>query len=858
MDTTTQPIQDFSQHTPVMQQYLRLKAQYPDMLLLYRMGDFYELFFKDAEKAAKLLNITLTARGQSSGNPIPMAGVPFHALEGYLARLVQMGESVVLCEQVGDPAKSKGPIDRQVSRIITPGTVSDEALMDERQDNLLLAIHPRADDLYFGLAYLDISSGRFNLMEIAGIEALLAELERLKPAEVVMSEEVTQLSSLNLPHLRRRPSWEFHYDTAQRLLNQQFQTQDLKGFGCAHLETALCAAGGLFHYVKYTQRANLPHIRSMRAEHREAAVILDAASLRNLEILQNLQGGREHTLISVMDRTATPMGSRLLRRWLVRPLRDQSVLLARQQSISALQTHSINQFLAQLLRGIGDLERIMARIALKSARPRDLVQLRFTLVRLPEILHLMNQMRLGRLEALISDMNDFPDLCDLLQRAIIENPPSVIREGGVIASGYDAELDELRELSENSDQFLIDMEQRERERTGISTLKVGYNRIHGFYIEISRGQAEQAPIEYIRRQTLKNAERYITPELKQFEDKVLSSKSRALNREKLLYEALLDRIVQEVSALQLAAESLAELDVLNNLAERATSLKLTAPHFTQNSIISIEDGRHLVVEQVSDTPFVPNSTLLNEEQRMLIITGPNMGGKSTYMRQTALITLLAYTGSFVPAKQVKLGPIDRIFTRIGASDDLASGRSTFMLEMTEMATILNNATTQSLVLMDEIGRGTSTFDGLSLAFSSAEYLASHIKALALFSTHYFELTHLPEIFPYLANVHLHAVEHNDKIVFLHKVNSGPANQSYGIQVAQLAGVPAVVIQRAKQKLAELEQQNSHENKNLPNKLEPQIVKTDSRVLSFIKDIDPNTLTPKEALEQIYRLKEMVD
>lgn len=847
--------QDISQHTPAMQQYLRIKAQYPDMLVFCRMGDFYELFFTDAERAAKLLNITLTARGHSSGAPIPMAGVPFHALEGYLAKLIQLGESAVLCEQVGD-ANKKGPMDRQVSRIITPGTVSDEALLDERNDSILLAIYQDSGLLQtIGIAYVDVSSGRFRLLEVEGTEALAAELERIRPAEVLISEDYQLPSDLNLPQLRRRPSWEFYLDTAQRLLSQQFQTQDLDGFGCSHLQSALSAAGALLHYVKYTQRSALPHIRGMSAEYRESAVILDAPSLRNLEILNNLNGGRENSLLSVMDRTVTPMGSRLLRRWLVRPIRDQQTLLQRQQLISALQPSLLNQNLQQLLRGIGDLERIMARVALRSARPRDLTQLRFCLSRCPDIIQLLKNSGHTTLQKFISTIGEYPALSELLQRALLENPPAVIREGGVIAPGFDAELDELRALSENSDQFLLDMEHRERQRTGISTLKVGYNRIHGFFIEISRGQAQQAPVDYIRRQTLKNAERYITPELKEFEDKVLSSKSRALAREKMLYEGLLDSLILEIQALQATAETLAQLDVFNNLAERANSLNLIAPEFSQQPEIHIEQGRHLVVEQVSDRPFTPNATILNQQRRMLIITGPNMGGKSTYMRQTALICLLAYMGSFVPAKYVRLGPIDRIFTRIGASDDLASGRSTFMLEMTEMANILHNATSHSLVLMDEIGRGTSTFDGLSLAWASAEYIASQIKALTLFSTHYFELTQLPELLPGLANVHLDAKEHNDKIVFLHRVNEGPASQSYGIQVAQLAGVPGVIIQRAKQKLLELEKNNYQEA--LISSERPPSMETPHPVLDLIRNLQPNALTPIQALEQIFRIKDMV-
>ncbi len=845
-----------SQHTPGIQQYLGIKSQYPHMLLLYRMGDFYELFFEDAEKAARLLNITLTARGQSGGKPIAMAGVPYHALEGYLAKLVQLGESVALCEQVGDPATSKGPVARQVTRIITPGTVSDDALLNEQQDNLIAALQIEGDKT--GIAYLDITSGRFRVLEVEGRDALLAELERLKPAEILIADDpenaANPLQKNKLP-LRHRPYWEFELEGAIRLLNQQFQTQDLSGFGCTSLKLGLCAAGALLHYVKYTQKAALPHIRDIKAEYRDEAVLLDASTLRNLELLTQLNGEKKHTLAYLLDHTKTPMGSRLLRRWLTRPLRDQHTLLLRQAAISALQT---DNNLHALLKGMGDMERILARIALKSARPRDLVQLRFALMQLPDIRYALSKLSAVRLQTLHASLNDFSDLAELLQRAIFENPAAVLREGGVIADGYDAELDECRTLSEHSDQWLIAMEKKEKEETGIATLKVGYNRIHGFYIEISRAQSAAAPAHYIRRQTLKNAERYITPELKNFEDKVLSSQRRALAREKLLYEGLLEHLIEHLPSLQCTATSLAELDVLLNLAERASNLHWVAPTFTDESGIHITAGRHPVVEQNSDEPFVPNDISLDTDRRMLIITGPNMGGKSTYMRQIALITLLAYTGSFVPAKRAVLGPVDRIFTRIGASDDLSSGRSTFMVEMTETANILHNATAHSLILMDEIGRGTSTFDGLSLAWACAEYLAHQTRALTLFATHYFELTQLPLHISSIANVHLHAIEHHDKVVFMHTVNEGPANQSYGLQVAQLAGVPRVVIEKARCKLAELEKQSVAREGAQP--VHPQqkdfLQEEKSPVLDMLRGIQPDALTPMQALEMIYVLKKL--
>lgn len=849
---------DLSQHTPMMRQYLRIKSEYPDMLVFYRMGDFYELFYDDAKRAAKLLDITLTTRGKSADKPISMAGVPYHAVESYLAKLVRQGESIVICEQIGDPATSKGPVEREVSRIITPGTVSDEALLDERHDNLLMVIHQQQDR--FGLATLDISSGRFIVQELAGKEALLSEIERIKPAELLISEESSLENVIpNAKSLKRRPPWEFELSTAQSLLCQQFKTRDLDGFGVSHLPLALCAAGCLLQYVKYTQRTALPHITNIKAEQKETAILMDASTRKNLELTSNLKGGYEHTLAWVLDNTATPMGSRLLRRWLHRPLRDHQKLIERQAAITEIMAKEIHANLYDILRGIGDLERILARIALRSARPRDLTQLRRAFGLLPEIHQQLTALKATQyLVALKTSLGEFNSLHELLTKALHENPPVVIRDGGVIADGYDEQLDELRKLSNNSHQFLVELEQREKERTNINTLKVGYNRIHGYYIEISHAQSKNAPTEYIRRQTLKNVERYITPELKTFEDKALSSRSRALAREKELYEALLDKLIDELAPLQKSAAAIATLDVLNNLAERATTLNYIAPEFTDTPGIQIKAGRHPVVEHVMDNPFMPNDTKLDQHRRMLIITGPNMGGKSTYMRQTALITLLAYIGSYVPAKSATLGPIDRIFTRIGANDDLASGRSTFMVEMTETATILHNATEQSLVLMDEIGRGTSTFDGLSLAFSSAAYLATQLRAFTLFATHYFELTTLADDLPNIYNVHLDAAEHGEQIVFLHALKEGPASRSYGLQVAQLAGVPQAVISQAKAKLEELE---AHRHDLAPpsrptqNELFPE---PRHPVLAALDGLKLDDLTPKRALDILYELIELKD
>jgi len=764
-----------------------------------------------------------------------------------------MGESVAICEQIGDPAATKGPVERQVVRIVTPGTVSEEALLEERRDNLLAAI--TAHGARYGLATLDITSGRFVVQELAGLEALAGELERLQPAELLVNEACDWSRLEGRHRCTRQPPWYFETDTATRQLCEQFGTRDLTPFGCAELPLAVGAAGCVLQYARDTQRGALPHLRGLRTEQREESVILDAATRRNLELLTNLSGGREHTLLAVLDRTASPMGSRLLQRWLSRPLRDRELLRHRQHAVATLLEEHRYETLSERLRGIGDVERILARVALRSARPRDLTALRTALGLLPELHSLIAPLDSPRLTALQSELGEFPALHDELVRALIETPPVLIRDGGVVAPGYDAELDELRALSEDAGDHLVAMEQRERERTGIATLKVGYNRVHGFYIELGRSQAAKVPEEYVRRQTLKNAERYITPELKAFEDKVLSSRERALAREKALYEGLLDTLAAELAALQSSAAALAELDVLSNLAERAQRLDLVAPELGDEPGLHIEAGRHPVVERVQETPFVANDVQLDDTRRMLIITGPNMGGKSTYMRQTALIALLAHTGSFVPARRALIGPLDRIFTRIGASDDLAGGRSTFMVEMTETAHILHNATHESLVLMDEVGRGTSTFDGLALAWACAEQLAREVRAHTLFATHYFELTTLPDSEEGVVNVHLDAVEHGDRIVFLHAVKEGPANQSYGLQVAQLAGVPRPVIERAREKLRELEAQGREHGTQTPVRqfdLFPPVV--EHPVVKALEAIQPDELTPRGALDILYRLK----
>ena len=847
---------DLAQHTPMMQQYLKIKAQHPQELLFYRMGDFYELFFDDAKRAADLLDITLTARGKSGGQPIPMCGVPYHSAEGYLARLVKRGVSVAICEQVGDPATSKGPVERKVVRIVTPGTLSDEALLDERRDNLLVACCELEGR--HGLAVLDMSSGRFSVSEPGGKATLLSELQRLRPAELLIPEDFGGEWLPETPGQRPVPPWEFEADTAHRHLCKHFAVQDLAGFGCEGLTAAIAAAGCLLQYVKDTQRCELPHIRRLQHDANDRAVAMDAATRRNLELDTNLSGGSDNTLASVMDRCQTAMGSRLLKRWLHRPLRDREVLEARRGSIAALIDNYEFESLRERLKQIGDLERILARVALRSARPRDLSRLQQSLAVLPGLQQLLGNQELPHLRELAAEISEFPALAELLQRAIIDNPPMVVRDGGVIAPGYDSELDELRCLSSDAGDFLLDMEKRERERTGLSSLKVGYNRVHGYYIEISRGQAADAPVEYIRRQTLKNAERFITPELKTFEDKALSSKSRALAREKALYEELLDTLNHELGALQLSAHALCELDALCNLAERAVQLDLCEPQFNDDGTMHIEQGRHPVVESVLDEPFIANDLHLDPQRRTLIITGPNMGGKSTYMRQTALITLLAHIGSFVPAKAANLSIVDQIFTRIGSSDDLAGGRSTFMVEMTETANILHNATENSLVLMDEIGRGTSTFDGLSLAWASAIELADKLRAFTLFATHYFELTVLPENYPCAANVHLGVKEYQDHVVFLHRLEEGPANRSYGLQVAKLAGIPEPVIQAARKKLNALEKQSiapvAHTSGPQPDLFASS---SPSAVEDALEGIDPDTLTPRQALEQLYTLKALL-
>ncbi len=850
--------QDLSTHTPMMRQYLTIKAEFPHILIFYRMGDFYELFFDDAKKAADLLDISLTARGKTGGNAIPMAGVPYHAVEGYLAKLVQLGESVAICEQIGDPATSKGPVERKVVRVVTPGTVSDEALLTDRQDNLIVAVHQTTQG--FGLAYLDMTSGRFVLVEPRTEEQVQAELQRLSPAELLYPESLAATSIITgRKGLRRRPDWEFDLATCKTLLNKQFGTQSLSGFGVEDKPLGIAAAGCLFQYVKDSQRTALPHIRAIIAESASSAVILDAATRRNLELTQNLQGGNENTLAAILDKAATPMGSRLLKRWLHFPLRDLNALTNRQNAIEDILQQDLSFELNANLKQFGDIERIVARVALRSARPRDFARLRNALMHLPELQTLMASCAQTHLTTLVKQCLPLPSIQTLLERALVENPPVLIRDGGVIAPGYNDELDVLRDLSDGATEFLAQLEAREKARTGIQSLKVGYNKVHGFFIEMSRTSAMDVPDDYIRRQTLKNNERFITNELKQHEEKVLSAQSKFLALEKRLYEELFDKVLPELEKLQLLAQALSEIDVLNTFAERAESLNYVKPTLQEASGINIEAGRHAVVEQMTAEPFIANPVVLTDSRRMLIITGPNMGGKSTYMRQTALIVLLAHIGCYVPASAANIGMVDRIFTRIGASDDLASGRSTFMVEMTETANILHNATSKSLVLLDEIGRGTSTYDGLSLAWACAEMLAIKTQAFTLFASHYFELTLLAEQIDSLANVHLDAVEHGDSIVFMHAVQEGAASKSFGLQVAQLAGVPKSVIQRAKQRLAELESMQAPSVlSSSPQAFEQlPLMDTCHPVVEELTAIELNDLSPKMALDLLYKLKALL-
>ncbi|MDR2244858.1 MAG: DNA mismatch repair protein MutS [Burkholderiales bacterium] len=853
-----------------MAQYLGFKAEHPDKLVFYRMGDFYELFFEDAERAARLLDITLTARGHSAGRPIPMAGVPFHAVEQYLARLMRLGETVVMVEQIGNPATSKGPVERKVMRIVTPGTLTDASLLDARRDRPLAACV--IDGHRAGIAWLNFASGRFTLTEVATRE-VGALLERIEPAEWLIADDdnAALCPAYALPP-RLLPPWHFSLESSRRVLLKQLDVASLDVFGVADIPAAVRAAGALIAYANTTQTTPLAHIATLHVEDHHQALQLDNATRRSLEITATLSGEASPTLLSILDTCRTAAGSRLLRLWLTQPLRNPYEAIARHDATDALIAQSqVTRDASLLFKRCADVERIAARIALKTARPRDLSGLRDTLDLLPSFRQLVASFETPMLVNIHAAFDVDPQWYKLIFKAIMTEPATHLRDGGVIAGGFDAELDELRAIDRGCGTFLLDLERRERERTGISTLKVEYNRVHGFYIEVTHANSEKVPDDYRRRQTLKNAERYITPELKTFEDKALSAQERALAREKWLYDQLLDTLAAAVPALQQAAIALAQLDVLSTLSQRAVALNLVRPQFSETPGLAIEAGRHLVVEQQVDH-FIPNDVALDSERRLLIVTGPNMGGKSTYMRQTATIALLAYCGVFVPAQRAVIGPLDAIFTRIGASDDLAGGRSTFMVEMTEAAFILNRATEKRLVLIDEIGRGTSTFDGLALAWAIAHRLAEHNRSLTLFATHYFELTALPSEIDGCANIHFDAVEHKEGIVFLHSVAEGPASQSYGLQVARLAGVPRETLKQARNYLSRLEKIGVRDSRQgdlfaprmMPTHDAPSLSDTETgaahheaELYKAVDTIDPDTLTPREALDWIYALKKMV-
>jgi len=842
-----------SKHTPMMQQFLKIKADYQDMLLFYRMGDFYELFFDDAIEAARLLDITLTHRGKSNGEAIPMCGVPYHAADNYLARLVKKGLSVAICEQTGDPATSKGPVTREVQRIITPGTVTEEALMDAHQENVLLAIHQDARG--YGLAYLALSKGLIKCQQINDFTTLEAQLTRLSPNEILFKENSELSNKLKAFNCVERPPWDFDAESAEHALKKLFSVHDLSGFGVSEHDVFLPAAGALIQYIRHTQKTELKHLQPIQVESLDGYLHIDAQSRKNLEIDHHPDGKDELTLCGFLDHCSTAMGSRKLREWVRQPLRDRAILNQRLQAIEQLIQSALVPSLQDDLKAVADLERIVTRIGLLTARPRDLQALRESLQAIHEMQPLLGQLDCTQLAHILPQLNAHPEIHQLLERAIKDNPPVVIRDGGVIADGYDQTLDELRSISTDAGQYMLDFELEQQQQTGISGLKVGYNRVHGYYIEVSKIHSDKVPEHYLRRQTLKSVERYTTPELKGFEEKVLSSKEKALAHEKQLYEELLLKLSADMASLQQCALAISELDALSNLAERAITHQFCQPELTQDLVIDIKQGRHPVVETIQETPFEPNDLALTDDSRMLVITGPNMGGKSTYMRQNAIIVLMACIGSFVPAQSAVIGDIDRIFTRIGAGDDLTRGRSTFMVEMSETATILHNATRHSLVLMDEIGRGTSTYDGLSLAHACAIHLAEQNQSFCLFATHYFEITSLAEQMPAIKNVHLSAVEHEEGIVFLHTVKAGAANKSYGLQVAALAGLPSAALSNARHYLKQLEAQGGDQPVQFSLFQEPaeQII---SQVEKKIKSIDPDELTAKQALDLVYQLKKL--
>ena len=860
-------------HTPMMQQYLGLKAGHPDVLLFYRMGDFYELFFADAEKAARILDITLTRRGQSAGEPVVMAGVPFHSMESYLARLIKAGESVAICEQVGE-VSGKGPVERRVVRVVTPGTLTDTELLSDKSEAVLLAVHQGARN-QVGLAWVSLTAGELQLAECAASE-IEHWIARVAPAELLFSADATGAFETRLKAaagnarstLTRRPEWQFDAALGQRKLLAQLEAASLQAWSADGLTEAQAAAGALLAYAEHTQGGALAHLQGLSVQRSDELIALPASTRRNLELTQTLRGEESPTLLSLLDTCTSGMGSRLLRRWLLEPRRGRSQARDRLAAIAALRGDAGNDdsrqpfaALRTQLKGIADVERIAARTALRQTRPRELAALGRTL-QISEQLRTVTLEHSGLLTTIFSDLQPPAGCAALLSRTLLDEPAAQLRDGGVIASGLDPELDELRAIADNCDGFLLELEAREKARTGIANLRVQFNRVHGFYIEVTQGQADKVPSDYRRRQTLKNAERFITPELKSFEDKALSAQDRSLAREKFLYEQLLDQLQPHVAALMRLARALATLDALCALAERSLTLGWCAPRFVAEPCIEIESGRHPVVQQrlaeTTSGPFIANDTRLGAKTRMQIITGPNMGGKSTYMRQVALIVLLASVGSYVPAAQCRLGAIDGIYTRIGAADDLANAQSTFMLEMTEAAQILHTATQQSLVLMDEIGRGTSTFDGLALASGIAAHLHDRTRAFTLFATHYFELTEFPASHHLAQNVHVSAAESGRDIVFLHEIEAGPASRSYGIQVARLAGVPQAVVNHARHALSALETKASEQQRQVDLFAAPpeSAAAEPSAVESALSAVDPDRLTPREALDALYALKRL--
>ncbi len=841
-----------------MQQYLAFKSEYPDLLLFYQLGDFYELFYSDAEKASRLLDLTLTSRGQANSKPIPMAGIPVHAMDSYIAKLIRYGESVVICDQVGDPKAGKGPLERKITRIVTPGTLTEETLLQAKSDNYLMAVFRQHDTHRYGIAALELSAGIFSLRQCDSDSEVMDEVQRLRPAEILISEE--QEGTLPIDG-RAYPAWHFEADTCRRKLCEQMRTRDLSGFGCEHMDSAISAAGALLSYAKETQRSAVPHLRKLTVESGGEYLEIDSVSRVCLEIDQSISGNREHTLFAIYDHVSSAMGGRCLKRWFNQPLKDHARIIARQDAIAWLTDEAGRETLRASLGSVADIERITSRIAMLHARPRDIIGIRESLRLLPQIKSALKTTTSALLKSLRQTVAEQPELLALLDKAIIDEPPVTIRDGGVLKAGFDAQLDELRSMNDGANRYLLELEQREQRRSGIHSLKLSYSKVHGFYIEVGKASAQKVPADYMRTQTLKNVERFTIAELKDYEAKVLTAQTRALAREKALYQKLLEEFKPYLQKLYACAGALAELDVLATLAHCAKLYDHSRPQFAAEPMIEIKNGRHPIIENISDQPFVPNDLTLSDKGRIRIITGPNMGGKSTYMRQTALIVLLAHIGAWVPAEAARIGPVDRIFTRIGASDDIASGRSTFMVEMTEVANILNNATDKSLVLLDEIGRGTSTFDGLSLAWACAAHIAQHNHSYTLFATHYFELTTLHEQFPTISNVHIDVTEHKEKIVFLYKVKPGPASKSYGLQVARLAGVPESVIAQAQDKLHSLEAARNDGSDETPQlglslkaDTEPDRPQTDSGLQQALEQLDPDRLSPKEALEQLYALK----